>query len=172
MKISDIPKLTSVGNYSVTVSLAYIQKTINDYIAESKLQMNPDFQRGHIWNETQQIKYIEFLLAGGHTNNEFLFNQAGWMGDWKGEMTLVDGLQRLTAILKFVNNKLPVFNGTFLNDFDDPRLLLKQINVRINVNNLKTRQEVLKWYLELNSNGTPHTEEEIQKVQKMLEESK
>jgi len=73
------------------------------------LQLNPDFQRGHVWIENQQIKYIEYILRGGKTARV------------------------------------------------------------IYLNNLKTRKEVLQWYLEFNSYGTIHTEEEINKVKKLLE---
>jgi len=38
------------------------------------------------------------------------------------------------------------------------------------VNNLKTRKEVLQWYIEFNSGGTVHTDAEIQRVKKLLEE--
>ena len=31
------------------------------------LQFNPDFQRGHVWTEGQQIAFMEFLLKGGKT---------------------------------------------------------------------------------------------------------
>lgn len=73
------------------------------------MQLNPDFQRGHVWIENQQIKYIEYILRGGKTARV------------------------------------------------------------IYLNNLKTRKEVLQWYLEFNSYGTIHTEEEINKVKKLLE---
>ena len=36
------------------------------------------------------------------------------------------------------------------------------------MNNLATMEEVYKWYIELNSAGTPHTEEELNKVRAML----
>jgi hypothetical protein len=33
---------------------------------------------------------------------------------------------------------------------------------------LKTKQEVLQWYIELNEGGTPHTEEEINRVKELI----
>jgi hypothetical protein len=36
----------------------------------------------------------------------------------------------------------------------------------------KTRAEVLQWYLDLNTGGVVHTDEEIAKVERMLEAEK
>jgi hypothetical protein len=36
------------------------------------------------------------------------------------------------------------------------------------VNDLRTRKEVLQWYLDLNTGGTIHTSDEIEKVKRLL----
>lgn len=38
------------------------------------------------------------------------------------------------------------------------------------INDLQTEEEVLNWYLEMNSGGTVHTKEELDKVKHLLEE--
>lgn len=40
----------------------------------------------------------------------------------------------------------------------------------LSVNDLKTEKEVLQWYVDMNSGGTPHTNEEIERVKKMIQE--
>jgi hypothetical protein len=42
--------------------------------------------------------------------------------------------------------------------------------IKLNINDLKTKKEVLQWYLDFNTGGTVHTEEEIVKVKKLLEQ--
>ena len=42
------------------------------------------------------------------------------------------------------------------------------MTMRFFVNDLKTRKEVLQWYVDLNAGGTVHTEAEIDKVRKLL----
>ena len=74
------------------------------------------------------------------------------------DMVCVDGLQRLTSLRKFLNNELKVF-GYYLNEFEDAMLLKKRYRLLININDLKTREEVLKWYIDFNSGGTVHSEE-------------
>ena len=40
----------------------------------------------------------------------------------------------------------------------------------LNVNDLKTEKEVLQWYVDMNAGGTPHTNEEIERVKRMIKE--
>jgi len=171
MRYSDIPKYTSCGNYSVHHTLDYFVDWIQKQKEELSLELNPDFQRGHVWTELQQVKYIEHILAGGKTSIEFYFNQAGWMNDFEGEFVCVDGLQRITSIQKFINNEIKAF-GYYLDEYENKDVMLRKIHIIVNVNNLKTRKEVLKWYIEFNSGGTIHTEEEINRVKELLDKEK
>ena len=67
--------------------------------------------------------------------------------------------------MRFINNEIPAF-GCYYKDFEDR--LPMEIDVLVNINELQTREEVLKWYIEMNEGGTPHTEEEINRVKAML----
>lgn len=165
MKFKDIPKFTQSGNWQTDMEWEYFIKWIQKLIEEDDLQLNPDFQRGHVWSESQQIAYIEFRLRGGKTGNVVYFNHPEWMGSFIGEFVCVDGLQRITAIQRFLNNEIKAF-GTYYKDFEDA--LPRDIHMTVNINNLKTKEEVLKWYIEMNEGGTPHSEEEINKVKTML----
>lgn len=131
--------------------------------------MDPDFQRGHVWTEVQQIRYVEFVLRGGESSREIHFNHPGWMNSYEGAMVLVDGKQRLESVRKFMRNELPIFDGHTLSDFDEKPSILRADFI-IHVNDLPTRAEVLQWYLDLNDGGVVHSSEEIQKVRKLLEE--
>ena len=44
--------------------------------------------------------------------------------------------------------------------------------MKINVNDLPTRKNVLQWYIEHNAGGTIHTEEEINRVKELLKKEK
>jgi len=41
--------------------------------------------------------------------------------------------------------------------------------MKLNVNNLKTKAEVLRWYLEMNTGGVVHTQDEVDKARALLE---
>jgi hypothetical protein len=144
----------------------WVERQQNDAAAQGgKFEMCPDFQRGHVWTADQQVAYVEFFLRGGKSAREIYWNHPGWMGAFKGDMVLVDGLQRITALLAFLNDEIPAF-GTFRKDFTGHVPLT--CTLRMCVCNLKTRAEVLAWYIELNEGGVVHTAEEIARVKAML----
>lgn len=172
MRFRDIPQFISDGSYRVDVSLEYMIEWIEKMVREDGLQLCPDFQRGHVWTEEQQVAFLEFILRGGKSGRIIYLNDPNWMGRSNQteytDFVCVDGLQRITAIRKFLNDELRVF-GHLYSDFDGPTDLIRNGMV-ININDLKTKREVLCWYIQMNAGGTPHTKEEIERVRKMMEE--
>lgn len=165
MTFYEIPKFTRDSNYKVDSSLENAVKTIEKWQIEDNLDINPDFQREHVWTEEQQIAWLEFFIRGGKSGKDIYFNQADWMANFKEPFVLVDGKQRIQAAKRFFNNEIPVF-GYYRHQFTDK---LYSNTVTIHVNTLKTHKEVIQWYIEFNSGGTPHTKEEIERVKKLLE---
>ena len=112
-KFGDIPQFTRDGNYQCDVNISRVPRWIKDMEEDMNLQLNPDFQRGHVWTEEQQIAWLEFFLKGGKSGNIIYFNCPSW--HWSvpdgayNEFVCVDGLQRLTAICRFINNEIKVF---------------------------------------------------------------
>jgi len=167
MKFKDIPQFTQNGNYRADTSLWDLIYTMDCYQENYGLDMNPDFQRGHVWDQEKQVKFMEFILRGGKSARMIYLNHPNWMRSFKGNFVLVDGKQRLEAALKFMNNELPIFNGNYFKDFIDS--LHFSVGFTFCVNNLKTRKEVLQWYLDLNTGGVVHTDKEIRRVYNLLE---
>lgn len=170
MKWNEIPKFKEFGMTNpIDMGFIYYVKFIKNEIAEYNLQMNPDFQRGHVWTENQQIAYVEFILRGGKSGRDFYFN---WNHD-NDEYVCVDGLQRTTAFERFVNGEIKVF-GQYFSDFGFGREAngnpLPEYKVRVHQNNLNSRKEILEWYVDMNAGGTPHTNEEIERVKRMITE--
>lgn len=165
MDFENISQFTQPASYHVNVPLGYLQEHINSQ-QENGLQLNPDFQRGHVWTEKQQISYVEYLLRGGTSGTEIYFNLPGLRWGSRKEFVCVDGLQRITVCLRFLNNEITAF-GVLYNDYEGR--IDQQVNLSIWVNTLETKREVLIWYLEMNEGGTPHTEAELEKVRQMIE---
>lgn len=169
MKFKDIPQLTRKANYRINMSWRDLESCFDRWTKDrnlAKLDLDPEFQRGHVWTESQQIAYVEFILRGGSGSNDIQFNCVGWMNSFEGPFVLVDGKQRLTAVLKFLRSELKVF-GHYYNEFEDD-FRWGDCEFIFHVNDLKSMQEVYRWYLEMNSGGTPHTEEELDKVRKLI----
>jgi len=120
--------------------------------------------------------HIEFCIKGGKSGRDILFNNPNWVhqrNDSYSDFVLVDGLQRITAVTKFMGNELAVFGGNFLKDFtgsvgDVKRQILRGQRFTFYINDLQSKKEVLQWYLDLNSGGVVHSQEELDKVKRML----
>jgi len=180
MRFKEIRQFTQPAHYSIHTSWGYLEENLKSYDERGEgitgnlgLDLNPDFQRGHVWTEDKQIAYVEFCLKGGESSRDILFNHPNWMGSYVGQMVLVDGKQRLEAVRKFLRNELPIFGHT-IDEFEDKKIMLRSSNCDFifKVNNLKTRKDVLQWYLDLNTGGVVHTTEEIEKVKRLLENEK
>jgi len=175
VKFSDIPQYIETGSWECNYSFESLVKTIENWCtttedSDTLLEMNPDFQRGHVWTEQQQIAFVESVLRGGAKNARVIYlNNPNWMRyidrPYK-DFVCVDGLQRYTAIKRFIRNEIKAFEY-YYNEFED-NLRMKH-DMKININDLPTRKDVLEWYIQFNSGGTIHTEEEIERVKKLLE---
>ena len=173
-KFRDIPQFTSDGCYQVNYPIMSLVRYIEEEVDTMGLQLNPDFQRGHVWTEEQQIAWLEYHFRGGKSGNTIYLNNPFWHSareskdaEYK-DYVCVDGLQRITAAQKFIHNEIKVF-GSYYNEFEDGMRVLPQMMI-LNVNDLKTEKEVLQWYVDMNAGGTPHTNEEIERVKKMIKE--
>ena len=169
IRAKEIPELIPTGSYQINSSLQYLKGDISEYIEEYGLNLDPDFQRAHVWSTDQRIRFVEFVLQGGKTNPIY-FNHAGWMSGFDGEFVVVDGKQRLTSLLMFLDNEFPVLKeldsnkiGFYAKDFD-----FIPHDIVIIINDLQTRKQVLEWYLQINKGNVAHTETEIQKVEELL----
>lgn len=171
MKAYDIERLTPAPNYRVNMSWGFLTNHIDRWKETYSLELEPDFQRGHVWSEKQQQEYIEYCLRGGAYSRDIMFNCFRFTSGESHNMVLVDGLQRLTAVTKFINNELKAFSF-YIDEFEDKDVILLREDVVIHVNTLPGKKAVYKWYLELNSSGTPHTPIELHMVQKLYEEAK
>ena len=77
-KFKDIPQFTSDGCYQCNYPLTSLVKYIEEEVETMGLQLNPDFQRGHVWTEEQQIAWLEYHLRGGKSGNTIYLNNPFW----------------------------------------------------------------------------------------------
>lgn len=168
--------------YTVDWPLSCLEKML--YRTESHMvkaggsfDLIPDFQRGHVWTDAQRTAFVESLIRGTNTGR-ILFNCPGWLGfsdDAEGDIPentfqCIDGLQRLTAVRKFMAGELPVFGGMRAQDLEgspfDP--CRTKYGLKIAIYEFRNRAELLQFYLDLNSGGTVHDPKEIERVRGLL----
>ena len=77
----------------------YSLHQVVEMIAEGDIDLAPDFQRQYVWKSWQRSGLIESLLLGIPLPS-FYFNE-----DSTGQLQVVDGVQRLTTIYRYVTDK-------------------------------------------------------------------
>jgi hypothetical protein len=85
-------------------------RLIADMIKDGDIDLQPDFQRNLVWNTLQKSRLIESILLRIPLPM-FYFSEAA-----DGRITIVDGLQRLSTIKEFMDNKFALKNLEYLND--------------------------------------------------------
>lgn len=116
-------------------------------INRGEIDLQPEFQRGEVWSEQKQERLIDTILRGWHIPPIHLVAVPG-----KAALEVLDGQQRLRAIVRFINNELPIngyiepydekiqtLNGLFFGELEDAELVRQ-------IRNFPIRQFVLKHY--------------------------
>lgn len=163
--------------YAVDYSWRDLKRALESYETDYGLNLTPDFQRGHVWTERQQAHYIENVMRGVVVPETMVlqFNCPHWndndyAGELPREMQILDGLQRLTAVLEYMQGRVRPF-GRDIDAFDGTDFDTRQrhrFRFRVVVYDLRTRAALLQHYLDINAGGTPHSEAEIERVKALL----
>lgn len=166
--------------YTVDVHLDYMEDFFQKQMVElpsmgGSFDLAPDFQRGHVWSDTQRVAYIEAVLRGT-APTRILFNCPGWQRNDAGggdipEYTFqcVDGLQRLTAVRKFLAGEYTIFGGLSVEDLKGTPFALSRFRFQFCVYEFRHRAELLQFYLDLNEGGTVHAPSELDRVRQLRE---
>ena len=153
----------------------FFLRSLEKRVASGDLLTTPAYQRGRVWTDKQASLFVGFLAEGGESPPVFIQR-------WRirREATppdeLVDGLQRVTALLRFAAGEIPMETPqgerAYLHDFseDDQRVWLGPAGLKLTAQYVECRApaEVLALYIRLNRGGTPHTDAEIERVRAML----
>jgi len=149
----------------------------------NKYEFSPVYQReGDVWNETEKSYLIDTILKNFPMPPIFLHqhidNDTG-----KTVYDIVDGKQRLSAIISFLKNKISVpenfaedgfgdvkLEGLYFRDFDNPELadfkkVLWKYEITIEYIETDDIQVVNHIFDRLNRNGQPLTKQELRKAQ-------
>ncbi len=85
-------------------------KQINDLIEDGDIELSPDFQRNFIWDNTRQSRLIESIFLGLPLPSIYLSQYSD------GRLTIVDGLQRIMTIRRFLKNELRLNNLEYIKE--------------------------------------------------------
>lgn len=154
----------SVGNWSPNIEWRKLERFLQGMITDDGLELEPDFQRGHVWTAEQQAAYVEHRIGGGANGRTLMFITDNWKHkpSW---LYLLDGLQRITAVRAFLDRKIQAF-GLYVDEFAGT--MPSRLDFIFSMHVAKNRAEVLRYYLLINSGGTPHSQEALDKARGLL----
>lgn len=119
---------------------------IRDWDNNNRLELKPDFQRNEVWTRAAQIMLIDTIIRGIPIPKIYI---KSIMCNGNTYRVVIDGQQRLTAILKFVKNKLKLskpysgeYEGFFFSDLPDD-----------------VQNEILRYKIDINEIFNPSEEE-------------
>lgn len=138
------------------------------------VNMDPEYQRDHVWSDDQAMDLMGHLLEGG-TVPDIIVNEV-LLDDTEGLVSgleVVDGKQRLTACLRWLRDEIParLTDGRLIwkKDLDRNSLTTLSTSIRLSFKHVRLDEvSVLRLYLRLNRGGTVHTEAEIERVRALL----
>lgn len=143
-------------------------RQVVDMINDGDIDLAPDFQRLFVWKAAQRSRLIESILLGIPLP-AFYFSQ-----DIQGKMQVVDGVQRLTTIHRFVTGGevltdleyLRQLEGHTFGSLDRVDSLLRrrfqQTQIFVNVIEPQTPDDVkFDVFKRINTGGSPLTAQEI-----------
>ncbi|MGW8788686.1 DUF262 domain-containing protein, partial [Heyndrickxia sporothermodurans] len=127
----------------------------------------PEYQREYVWTNDYKVRLIESLLLGLPIPLIFLSDTA------TGELEIVDGVQRISTLSSFINNKLQL-NGlkklTLINGFyfkDLPPSQQRKLNsksLRVIVLRSNTKEDIRKeLFNRLNTSSLKASDSEVRK---------
>lgn len=148
---------------NVDYQFPYLERRAGD-----TFDFDPDYQRGHVWSTAQREKFLGYFFENGRMPLVFLLDD----GDFSTPYEVIDGKQRLTSCLMFLRGEVAaeLSDGRHIwwKDFNEQDR--RQVpNIKCGIVQLKSRAEVLRFYLKLNRGGVVHTDAEIARVQRLLE---
>ena len=97
-----------------------LEGILND-IDENICDLNPEYQRGIVWNETQQQKVIDTVLR------QYPLPAVFFKPININKIECVDGKQRLTSLYKFWNNELSIPNLEEYTDVTEDYIYFKDL---------------------------------------------
>jgi hypothetical protein len=142
---------------------------IRDWSEAGRLELRPDFQRREVWSSTAKIMLMDTIIRDVPMPKIFLANT---IHDGKTYRVVIDGQQRITAILDFLRDELKLdapYTGldkgkTFsqLDQNVQDQILSYRIDFNEAIN--PTEEEVREVYARVNKYTVPLTKQELRRA--------
>lgn len=142
------------------------------------LSTDVDFQRDRVWNDEQKENLIRSMLLGIPIGAIYINRCDVWDGQKlkypELDNIIYDGKQRFTTILDFIDGLFSVEIDGVNYFYDDlnfhEQKSLYDMTIPVVRTYFENKKDLIKFYLQLNTGGTHHSQEDIQKAKTILAE--
>ncbi len=185
----NVPRL--MGQHRIFPASVSDLESLLHHMNAGGLVIDPKYQRGYVWTEENKDALIESIFEHLDIGAFLLVRHHGYLHS--GDQTLVtyltldgeevsvprcedysigivDGQQRLTTIVNFVQNRRP-YKGIYFSQMhwrDQIEFMNKSVSFRIVNEEQTSEKEILRMFLQSNR-GVPQAPEHIAKVQAMYD---
>lgn len=140
--------------------------SFHSYIYKFGVDMNPDYQRGLVWQLEDKQKLIDSIFKGVDIG-KFVFIRRDY-GSESHLYEILDGKQRLTAIMEFLEDRFK-YNGFYYSELHPvDQSHIQGYSVSLAEVSNPTKEQIYRYFLRLNIGGKPMAQEQLDKVEKLL----
>ena len=151
--------------------MQFMQQTVGSLFSKayrSGVDFEPEYQRDFVWELRDKVALIDSIFNNVEIG-KFVFINLGYSGKYSYE--ILDGKQRLRALLDYFEDRFR-YKGKYFSDlsireqdfFEDYSISVAETRDTI------TREQKLRYFISLNKSGHVMAKEQLEKVEKMLEE--
>lgn len=142
---------------------------IRDWDNNNRLELQPDFQRNVVWTKAAQIMLVDTILKGIPIPKIYI---KSIIKEGNTYRVVIDGQQRLTAILNFVNDKMKLtkpydgeYYGLKFSELDDDKKnAVLRYTIDINEIFNPTEEEIRDLYSRVNKYTVQLNKQELRKA--------
>lgn len=136
------------------------------YSSHSTINMNPPYQRDLVWEEIQKIQLIDSIFKNIDIG-KFTFIELPYSKNHNFHLEVLDGKQRINAIMDFYECRFK-YKGHYYNDLSyTDRNHFKSYSISLATTRNLTEEQRYRYFLKLNTSGTPIEQEHLDNVKKM-----
>lgn len=134
------------------------------------IDMEPSYQRDYVWTQKDKEELITSIFSGIEIGR-FVVKRREWDEREPKGYEIVDGKQRMNAIMEFFMGKFK-WNGKYYHELHGlDRYRFKDYGIAVcELRESVTKEELLEIFIRINTFGKTMPKEQIEKVQKMLDE--
>lgn len=133
------------------------------------VDFNPEYQRDLVWNDEDREALIDSIFKNIDIG-KFAYIENDWRDADTPAYQILDGKQRLTAIIDFYLNKFP-YKGLYFNDLSHREQdYFENFTVSVGTAKDMDRAQILKYFLMLNTTGHVVDKKHLQKIEELYED--